>query len=88
MNTPLISTICNIAVALTMHQAVDKQKLFKMLKLKDVELTEDVFYEAITICRQNLVITGIKGNLIYQTNSSLKRQASIDELLSLVDSEQ
>lgn len=85
MNTILIKTICDIAVALTIHQVInDKQKLFEVLKIKNVELTEEIFNQAIDLCKENCVITSSEGNVLYQTNSLLKSESLSREEMSKI----
>ncbi len=63
-----------------MHQVAENKSLIISMKTWIDGLTDEIYYEAIAICRENNIITGTINGTHYQTNSVLKKQKTGDEM--------
>ena len=83
-NKILIKTICKIVNKLTIHQVAEDETLLKDIKNWVAGVTDEVYHKAISICKENGIITGTINGTHYQTNSVLKKQKTGDEMFVII----
>ncbi len=89
MNDKLLPrTICYLSHTIMVMQAINTEDAFKLCCCRFPELlhNRDIFDEAVKLCKEYNVFTGISNGYLYQTISVVTDKKTVKEITEMVSS--